>query len=464
MKRTNIFPLSLRREQWLALIVTVFAALFGGWAVAALPPFWITLALGLAGFLLMIARPMFGLGLMLVVLYFPVFPTVPFGPLEFSASTLMVVGMTISALIKIRRLKVNPLARWQWAALLSLGTVFILATLFSTSFAASIRFFPNLVIYLLILFSIMTLVDTSKKLLDLARLIIVLAFVLSIWRTELGPLRGILRLPSLGINGAVFAFHPAVALILVMLVFPVLGKQFSTAWKLFGLLALFSLILHAVILETRSAWLAWLVLAILIFLRAGNRGRMVMAALALAVIVLAGLYFRETVSINFMETRNTLGVAFEQDESPIASGDLIRLHARDAGWRMFKERPILGWGPNQFNTLKPYYVTARTKEARNPGAFNAWLIYLAEMGIVTTVVAAAIFLLPLVIAWRAFRDGRDHPLVPLAFGFALGTVAVGIHLLFVDLFFSFAWAQAGLALAAARLAQARENFPADSLA
>lgn len=131
---------------------------------------------------------------------------------------------------------------------------------------------------------------------------------------------------------------------------------------------------------------------------------------------------------------------------------------------MFKERPILGWGPNQFNTLKPIYITARTKEARNPGAFNAWLIYLAEMGIVTTVVAAAIFLLPLVIAWRAFRDGRGHPLVPLAFGFALGAVAVGIHLLFVDLFFSFAWAQAALALAAARLVQLRHKFPADAFA
>lgn len=456
--------MSFRREQWLALIATIFAALLGGWAVAALPAFWVTVALGLAGFLMMIARPMFGLGLMLAVLYFPVFPTVPFGPLEFSASTLMVVGMTISALIKIRRSRVNPLARWQWGGLLALGAVFLLATLFSASPSASLRFFPNLVIYLLILFSIMNLVDTPKKLWDLARLSIVLGFVLSIWRTELGPLRGLLGLPSLGINGAVFTFHPAVALILVILTFPALGKQFSTIWKLFAVLALLSLILHAVLLETRSAWLAWSALAILVLLRANSRGRMVMAALALAMAAVVGIYFRETVSTNLSETRNTMGVMFEQEEAPVLSGDLVRIHAREAGWRMFKERPILGWGPNQFNTLKPIYITARTKEARNPGAFNAWLIYLAEMGLVTTVVAAAIFLLPLVIVWRAFRDGHNHPLVPLAFGFALGAVAVGIHLLFVDLFFSFAWAQAALALAAARLAQARENFPADSLA
>jgi len=46
---------------------------------------------------------------------------------------------------------------------------------------------------------------------------------------------------------------------------------------------------------------------------------------------------------------------------------------------------------------------------------------------------------------------REDPLVIIAFGFALGTLAIGIHLLFISLFYSFAWAQVGFALAAVRL-------------
>lgn len=133
-----------------------------------------------------------------------------------------------------------------------------------------------------------------------------------------------------------------------------------------------------------------------------------------------------------------------------SSDDVIRLVARDAGLRMFYERPVLGWGPNAYIRLKPAFVFFTGKEADEPGAFDAWLIGMAEMGVAGTAVVMAAFLLPVPLAWRAFQKVRN-PTTILALGFALGLLGISIHLLFIDLMYSFAWAQAGLALASARM-------------
>ena len=247
-----------------------------------------------------------------------------------------------------------------------------------------------------------------------------------------------------------FEIIQAFALTLVVVVFGALSPIFSSGWRLFSLLALLSLIAHGVILQTRSAWLAWAVLAIFTFWQARGRDRLVVFAVTVAAVLLMSFGFRESISSGVSQTQDTLDLLVGDNERGITSGDLIRLRARDAGWRMFRERPILGWGPNQFQALKPLYVSDRSKESRNPGAFNAWLIYLAEMGAVTVAVVAFAFLTPLILVLRARR--RD-PLGILAFGFALGVLGIGIHLLFIDLFYSFAWTHLGLALAAARLLQ-----------
>ena len=432
---SSLFPRISGKQAALALGVMA-ASLLAGFAANYLPGYIFTLA--------------FGLGLLLFVLYFPLFPTVPFGPVEFSASTPIAVGLAAASFLKMRRALVNPLARWQWAILFALGSAFLLATMLSANISVSLRAVPNLVVYLLLLFSVMTLADTFQKLTALARLIIVLGFVLSIWRTELGPIRGLFGLSSLGINGAVFNFHTAAALALVVSVFSSLSPAFSMRWRIFSLLALLSLIAHGVLLQTRAAWLAWAVLAILVFLWARGRDRLAIAMIAIAAAALIFFGFRESVSVGISQTQTTLDILTGQQQYGMSSGDLIRERAREAGWRMFLDRPVFGWGPNQFQALKPFYVTVQSKESRNPNAFNAWLIYLAEMGAATVLLVALAFLAPLLIVLRARR--RD-PLGILAFGFALGALAIGIHLLFIDLFYSFAWTHLGLALAAARMTQ-----------
>ena len=141
----------------------------------------------------------------------------------------------------------------------------------------------------------------------------------------------------------------------------------------------------------------------------------------------------------------------------VSSDDRLRLLARDAGLRMFQARPIFGWGANRFDFLKPSFVGGDvSKEAVYPGTFNSWLLMLVEMGGIGVLAGLAVSLTPLVGSWFLLRRKRSE-INTLAFGFALGVLGLVIHLLFIDLMFSFYWMHVAIALAALRLAFENQN-------
>ena len=421
---------------------------------------WTTLAFGLASLLVALARPNLGIALLWVTLFFNVFPTVSVGSLEFSGSTLLVIGLFLRAIAPGRLKARYPLASWQSVLLVALGLVFFLSTLTSDYFTMSLRFVPNLVIYWMLLFALMKLVRSSEQLWRIASLIMVLGFVLSLWRVELRPIRVMFGLPSLGINGAVFEFHLAVAIALVTGI--MLTKEMvSGKWRLFSWLALLSLFYHGLLYQTRAGWLAWVGMIFAIGLQARSRSRIALIAGAASLVALGLVVFADTIDANLAQSRITAEAFLgEQSYSTVASDDLIRLVARDAGWHMFLQRPILGWGSNSYSRLKPAFVNYKGREANDPGAFNAWLIALVEWGIMGTAVVALIFLLPIWLSMRSLKKVQDKTTL-LAFAFSLGTLGIAIHLFFIDLLYSFAFATAGLALAAARIAldSTRESPP-----
>ncbi len=416
-----------------------------------LPPFSLTLVVGVIAMVFVVIRPREGFFLLLAALYYPLLPNIPFGSLEISITSILAFGLFLGALNLQRQDPFLRLARWQAALLAALAIVFLLSVLFSDSFDDSIRVAPNLISYWIVLYVAMVLVRSTEQLWLIARLILVLGFILSIWRDELAPLRIALHLPNLGLNGAVFVFHSPVAIALVTVI--MLQKKFvSRFWRIFAWLALFSMIYHGLFYQTRAGWLVWIVMALVLVLQARWRERVILVAGAIGVFLMGLFLFANVISTNLAQTEVTVkAFVGATTYAPVSSDDLIRLVARDAGLRMFYARPVFGWGPDAYVRLKPEFLTYFGKESLLPGAFNSWLILLAEQGIVGTAVAAAVFLLPVLLSWKAIRKVRN-PTTILAFGFALGVLGISIHLLFIDLMYSFAWAHAGLALASARLA------------
>lgn len=435
------------------LTLFVLAEIMVGFSIVYLPYYWITLLLGLVVFVIVASYPMVGVTLMLVSLYFPILPTVPLGPLEFSASTLPAVGLTLGIFFRNRFQQERlHLAGWQKIFLLLLALAFLLSTLFSSDYASTFRMVPNMLIYLLIIFGIMAQVNTFNKIQYVAKVIIILAFLLSIWRVELRPLRILVGLPSLGINGAAFTFHPGVALALVVVLFTP-KTAFSLRWRWFAGLTVASLLIHGVRYETRAAWLAWAIMLLVLFSCVNWQRWLRFMPVILIVAAVSVAVYGTRIELNYAETSTTILAAFgKSNYSTITPDDRLRLLARDAGLRMFQARPIFGWGANRFDFLKPIFVGESSKEADYPGAFDSWLILLAEMGLVGVAVGVIVSLAPLGISWLLILRKQKSEAAILAFGFSLGVLGLAIHLLFIDLMFSFYWIHVALALSALALA------------
>ncbi len=428
----------------------LLACLFAGVAVVFLPPFWFTLAIGFVALLFVMVRPYEGLFLVLLLLYFPLFPVVPFGPLEFSATAPLTLGLLIGTLNLQRRDASLRFARWQVALLAALGSIILLTILFSESLRSSLYTLPNWAVYWMLLYVCMLLVRKVEQLWALARFILVLAFILSIWRVELEPLRELLNLPSLGINGAVFAFHPAFAIAMVI-AFILFKSAVSLSWRVFSWLTLSSLVYHGVLYQTRAGWLVWILMAAIVGWQTRGYARLVFAFGVMSLALGVAIFFSNEVSVNIEETQSTVRAVFgETSYSSASSDDRIRLLAYDAGLRMFSVRPILGWGPGAYFRLKPEFVRYIGKESNAIGAFDSWLIVMTEMGLVGMGIVLALFLLPMPLTGYIMNSHRNLGTM-LAFAFALGALGLSIHLLFIDLLYSFAWVHAGLALAASRL-------------
>jgi O-antigen ligase len=363
----------------------------------------------------------------------------------------LALGIFFRSRFRVEATPVRLLKGWQLFLLFLLGLAFFLSTLFSSNFNATVRMVPNMLIYLIILWGVMAEINTIEKLKFVAQVIIVLGFVLSIWRVELRPLRLLVGLPSLGINGAAFTFHPAVALALACLLFAPKGA-FTLPWRWFMGITVASLILHGFQYETRAAWLAWAIMVLALISVVHWERWLRFLPLFVIVAALVILVYGSRIEFNYQQTTTTMQAALgSSGYATISSDDRLRLLARDAGVRMFQERPIFGWGANRFDFLKPSFVNEISKEAEFPGSFNSWLALLAEMGLVGAAAALTVSLTPLVITWFLLRQRKDE-INTLAFGFALGVMGLAIHLLFIDLMFSYYWIHVGLALAGLRLA------------
>jgi len=225
---------------------------------------------------------------------------------------------------------------------------------------------------------------------------------------------------------------------------------------------LFSLIIHGFLFETRSAWIVWSLILFTLAIQLPLRRWIRFLPIVVVLFSLIGFSYLDTFQNNLMQTQRTLTALEKGNAGMMSSGDHIRIAAQDAGLAMFRERPILGWGPNMYVYLKPEFVMESNAKARNPGAFNAWLKVLVEMGLVGVLFSALVVVLPMLQTWlclskKQARKQEKNELPWLSFGFALGAFGLAIHLAFIDQMYSFYWFHVGLALAAARLAMEQKK-------
>jgi O-antigen ligase len=405
----------------------------------------ITILLATVSMILIVIYPIYGVVMVMVFLYLPVFSPVRLGSIEFSVTSIPVAALATVAILRLRERETGTKWRvWQVVLLIMLGIGFFISTVLSTQLWISLLAIPNFIVYLLILFSINSLITNHREILLLAKTTVVLAFISVIWK----EVDGLLGLPRLsGINSINFQHHVAFAICVSVWALRIQG--FSMRWKIFMALVASLIIVDYVYYETRAAWIACILMLVLIFMRTRPSLLLATAAVSLLGLAMITVAFGDILQRNLAQTQNTIGALQGFVLDTASPDDRIRLAAEEAGLNMIRAKPWFGWGPNLFPLLKREFVVADTK-ALTGTSFNSWLLWMAEMGILGVLPVILTFVAPFVIILRQSRSRNSNY---LAYAFSVGVMGLVSHLFFINMLYSFVWLNVGLVWAASRIVE-----------
>ena len=248
-------------------------------------------------------------------------------------------------------------------------------------------------------------------------------------------------------NAAHFVMHPffndhtsygaVIAMFIPFLFTFSLSKKFGKTTRLFigGLLFIF--LVTEVFSYSRAAWLSLIVaLGVWTMIKLRIKFRTV----AITLITLVGLYFAFQNQIlmkleqNSTDSSNNLmdHVTSMSNISTDAS-NMERINRWKCVFKMFEQRPVLGWGPGTYAMLYgPYQVSSdRTIISTNSGdmgnAHSEYLGPLAEMGIIGMLSKILIFIVVIYTAIQTYIRSKDPDVRSLVLAALLGLITYYFH-------------------------------------
>ncbi|WP_323772729.1 O-antigen ligase family protein [Alcanivorax sp.] len=198
---------------------------------------------------------------------------------------------------------------------------------------------------------------------------------------------------------------------LVALVFlpHALGRRFAVLQKVALVLAALAGLLASVLSGTRGGWVVFPALALLVCGAAFvvmPRGRMIALAAMLVAALLAMAFFpRASVTARVGQGVDNLQ-EYTQGEAGSSLG--VRLEMWRAGWHLAQVKPVLGWGEGRLEARRDKWVAEGRFE---PGISQYDQLHsdtvdtLARRGGVGLVTLLALYLVPLLLFWRYWRQG-----------------------------------------------------------
>ncbi|MBN2482432.1 MAG: O-antigen ligase family protein [Bacteroidales bacterium] len=238
-----------------------------------------------------------------------------------------------------------------------------------------------------------------------------------------------------------FRDHTSYGAVLAMLFFALGGVMIHTRTKmLFRILFMCSSALIAVALVlsyTRAAWISVLcsfIALVLILLKV--RFRLVILVGIAVVIILFGQ--RTEIVKKMQHNRQASSVSLSEHLQSVANittdeSNLERINRWNSAIRMFKERPVFGWGPGTYMfEYAPYQLSYEmTDISTNFGdrgnAHSEYLGPLAESGVPGLISFLLIGILSILTGFRVFRKIKGKRLKIITLGMILGFLTYLIH-------------------------------------
>jgi O-antigen ligase len=197
------------------------------------------------------------------------------------------------------------------------------------------------------------------------------------------------------------------------------------------------LVIGIVLSYTRAAWISIIgaaAILVVMFLRVQLRHLMIGATVAGGVLILGWDDIVMSLQQNKQESSDDLNehVSSISNVSSDAS-NLERLNRWNCAIELFKERPLLGWGPGTYQFVYAPFQRAKdrtiisTNQGNGGNAHSEYLGPLCEQGIPGAFWVLALLYGVTHLAFRLFYSIRDHDLKLLIGGAYLGLMTYFIH-------------------------------------
>jgi len=239
-----------------------------------------------------------------------------------------------------------------------------------------------------------------------------------------------------------FVDHTSYGAILAMLAPVIAGFIFSDP-KVKGLLRIivigvFAFLMMAILFSyTRAAWLS-LIATLIIFILVKLKIKFTFLAAVGFVILLFVFSYWQEIMIKLEQNRQDSSKELAEHVRSISNvttdaSNLERLNRWSCAWRMFKEKPVFGWGPGTYMfQYAPFQISRErtpisTNFANLGNAHSEYIGPLAESGFFGTLTFLAIVIATLITGFRVYRTQENRFIRTLSLTLLLGLITYYIH-------------------------------------
>ncbi len=238
-----------------------------------------------------------------------------------------------------------------------------------------------------------------------------------------------------------FSDHTSYGAVLAMFLPVMIGLAFTRKYKPYVKVIIWAIIvilLIAIILSyTRATWVSLVIaLGFFILLLLKARFRFVMLLLGMAITVF--LIFRVDIMLKLEENRQDSSANISEHIKSISNvtsdaSNLERLNRWYCAFRMFKQKPVFGWGPGtyMFQYAPFQFSYEKTIISTNAGdlgnAHSEYIGPLAESGLLGSLSFLMIVFIALYTGMKVIRQAQNREIKIIATSVLLGLVTYFVH-------------------------------------
>ncbi|HQQ93807.1 MAG TPA: O-antigen ligase family protein [Bacteroidia bacterium] len=233
------------------------------------------------------------------------------------------------------------------------------------------------------------------------------------------------------------AYGAALAMFIPVMLSLMAMKSLKMAWRVYALV-LFCMFVTAIIISfARAGWLS-LVIAAAIFFTTLLRLRF--RFIVLSLLIGGGIFAVFQNDILLILSRNTTDAegSFENNIESVSNistdaSNLERLNRWSCAYRMWEDKPLMGWGPGTYMFKYAPYQLSRdltiisTNFGTNGNAHSEYLGPLAEQGVPGLLIVITLFFATTALGYRLVYTLSDHDDRYLCTGLFLGLMTYIVH-------------------------------------